>query len=191
MSIILYLGRDVKEYKENSEEMIKQLIAEGKILCDICTQEMKRHSSYIRGKRETGEKIKVIFVMCGNCKHGHALLPDFILPYKQYSANEIEGVIIESKYIPIDQIETAASESTARRWITCVCNRIERAVSILKRIFMELNKIVSEIRLDAGFCYDELEQLLEMAPGSVKNCGNKLGLANLWLGRHNRRSCIC
>jgi hypothetical protein len=129
--------------------------------------------------------------MCKNCKHGHALLPDFMLQYKQYSANEIEGVIIESKNSPVDQIETAASASTVRRWITSVSNHIKRAVSIIKRVFMDLNKIISEIQLDAGFCYDELEQLLDMAPYTVKYSGNKLGWANLWLGRHNRRSYIC
>jgi hypothetical protein len=211
MSIILYLGHDVKEYnaksekskiesEEGSEEsetqseiIINKLLEEGKLLCDICLEPLKRHSNYTRGIRETGETLEITYVFCKDCKHGHALLPDFILRYKQYSGNEIESVLIDSKNQAAKEIATKASESTIKRWIKGVGDSVKKAVSILKSIFMEFGKKISETQLDAGFCYDELEQMMDMAPETVtvKYSGNKLGWANLWLGRHNRRSYIC
>jgi hypothetical protein len=105
-----------------------------------------------------------------------------LLPHKHYSGNEIEGVIIDSATEPAILIETAASESTVRRWIKQIGEMIKRAVGILKLLFGRNGQAVSEIAIDPGPCYGELEQILEMAPSCIKCSGNKLGLANMWLG---------
>ena len=187
MSIVMYLGSDVKDYEKRGNEIINKHIENGDIRCDICTKPMERHSSYERGKKESGEEITVIIVRCKECNCGHALLPDFISPHKQYSGNEIEYAIIESvEAESISHIETKASESTVRRWICQVGERIERAINILKYLFLEMGRVISEVTLDTGPGYAELEQVLEMAPSVQKHCGNKLGLANIWLGKHNR-----
>ena len=110
------------------------------------------------------------------------MLPDFLLPRKHYSGNEIESVIIDSETLPANQIETEASEATVKRWIKQIGERIKRAVSQLKYLFGRAGQAVSEAAIDAGHCYSELEQILDMAPQAVKYSGNKLGLANIWLG---------
>jgi hypothetical protein len=132
--------------------------------------------------KETGAQITIIVVWCSKCRVWHALLPDFLLPYKHYSGNEIESVIIDSAEEPIDHIETAASESTVRRWIKQIGTRITQAIGILKYLFRRSGHVVSEVAIDTGPGYSELEQILEMAPSSEKFSGNKLGLANIWLG---------
>ena len=182
MAIVTYLGRTVKEYEKISEEIIKQGISEGRFRCEKCLRPMSRHSSYVRGIRETGEEITIIMVWCGKCRNWHALLPDFLLPRKHYSGNEIESVIIDSATESVSRIDTEASESTVRRWIKQIGGRIRDAVGKLKYIFRRDGQAVSEAAIDAGHCYSELEQILEMAPRSVKCSGNKLGLANMWLG---------
>ena len=183
MAIITYLGRDVKEYEKISEKIITRLISEGHILCESCLQPMARHSSYDRGIKEIkGQKITITIVWCRKCRKWHALLPDFLLPHKHYSGNEIEGVIIDSETVPVSQIDTEASESTLRRWIRQIGDRIRQAVGLLKYIFRCLGQPVSETAIDPGPAYSELEQILEMAPSAVKYSGNKLGCANLWLG---------
>ena len=183
----MYLGNNVKDYEEIAEEIIDLAIKEGHIRCDICTLELKRHLKYERRIKETGQKIEIIFVNCNNCNKGHALLPDFLLPYKQYSAGEIEGVIIDSAYgLPVNQIETEASESTVKRWITQIPERIERAINILKYLFIQMCCVISEILIDTEPGYAQLEQLLDMAPHTAKHSGNKLGLANIWLGKYSR-----
>ena len=182
MSIVLHLGRDVKEYSEKSKEIILQAISEGRFRCEFCLQPMVRHSNYERGIKETGQKVTITMVWCKACKKYHALLPDFLLPRKHYSGNEIESVIIDGGSLPVNQIDTEASEPTVRRWIQQIGERIKRAIGILKYLFGRAGQAVGEVAIDAGHCYSELEQLLEMAPQEVRYSGNKLGLANIWLG---------
>jgi len=181
MPIVLFLGRNVNDYETESGEIINQALSDRKFRCEQCLRPMRRHSSYGRFIRETGKKLEITVVWCRKCKVWHALLPDFLLPNKHYSGNEIEGVIIDSETNSVDQIETSASESTVRRWIKQIGDRIRHAVSKLKLHFGKDGRAVSETAIDAGYCYDELEQILKMAPNEIKYCGNKLGLANIWL----------
>ena len=192
MPIVLYLGSDVNDYENHGHEIIDRLIGNGDIRCDICTDPICKHSSYERGIKETGQQLVIIIARCKKCDRGHALLPDFILPYKQYSGNEIESVIIDSASSPAKkiEIETEASESTVKRWIVDVGERIKCAIGKLKELFKKKGKPISEIALEPGPVYVELEQLLEMAPSSLKYNGNKLGLANIWLGSCDIRTFI-
>lgn len=189
MAIVLYLGKDVKSYKANSKEKIEEYLNEGRIRCDLCAQPTTRHSSYMRGIKETGERIELIVVYCRACNNFHALLPDFILPHKQYSGNEIESVIIDSATQSTLEIDTAASESTVRRWIRQIGDRVKMAVSVLKYLYMQMGRIISETRIETGNAYGELEQLLSMAPEETRYTNN-FGLANIWLGKHSRKSLI-
>ena len=178
----MYLGRNVNEYAKKSMEIITQAIADGKICCALCLKQMRRHSKYDRGIKETGEELTITVVWCRKCKKWHALLPDFLLPHKHYSGNEIESVIIDSAAGPLKNIDREASEPTVRRWIKQIGERIKQAISQLKLLFGKPGKAVSEIKVDPGDCHNELEQMLELAPEEIKCSGNKLGLANLWLG---------
>jgi len=182
MAIVMFLGRQVKEYKEKSAEIIKRAISAGEIRCERCLRPMSGNSSYVREIKETGEQIRIKIVWCKECRNWHALLPDFLLPRKHYSGNEIESVIIDSATISESDIDTEASESTVRRWISQIGERIEQAVSKLKYHFGRKGRVVNEVAIDAGHCFSELEQVLEMSPFMVKFSGNKLGLANIWLG---------
>jgi hypothetical protein len=146
---------------------------------------MAQHSTYERGIKETRQRITITMVWCSECKKWHALLPDFLLPNKHYSGNEIESVIIDSASVPVNQIETEASEATVYRWIGQIGGRIRRAVGILKYLFWRAGQAVGEVAIDAGTAYSELEQVLEKAPSAVRYSGNKLGLANLWLGTND------
>ena len=177
----MFLGHEVKEYKKESAGIIERAIREGKIICDECLCPMKVHSRYERGIKETGQQIKITMVRCKKCGKLHALLPDFLLPHKHYSGNEIESVIIDGATTPVSQIDTAASESTVRRWLKQVGERIGQAVGKLKYHFGREGHAISEVVIEAGYCFTELEQVLEMAPKAIKCCGNKLGLANIWL----------
>ena len=192
MSIVHFLGRNIKEYIEESEKIIKTLMSDSAIICELCLQPMKRHSSYERKIKETGQKITIIMVWCRDCRNWHALLPDFLLPRKHYSGNEIESVIIDSETSPVDQIETEASESTVRRWIKHIGEGIKGACGKLKCLFGQEGKVLNEAAITPGSTYSELEQILEMAPRTkpMKYSGNKLGLANLWIGTNDVKSYI-
>jgi hypothetical protein len=181
---------NVKEHVARSGEIIKGLINGNAILCEKCLRPMKRHSSYERGIKETGQKIVITMVWCSACKKYDALLPDFLLPGKHYGGTEIESVIIDSATDPVEEIETEASEGTVRRWIKQIGEKIRRACGILKYQYKRAGKAISELEIEPGSVYSELEQILEKAPAAIKYSGNKLGLANLWLGRHEIRAYI-
>jgi hypothetical protein len=185
MSIVMFMGRDVNEYWEMLGKIVVFAVSEGQIKCQICLRSMKVHSYYCREIKETGEWITIAMVWCEACREWHALLPDFLLQNKHYSGNEVESVVIDSATETVERIETAASESTVRRWIKQIGERIERAVGILKYLFGKDDHAASEIKIDPGPCYSELEQVLEMAPKDVRCSGNKLGLANIWLGTND------
>jgi hypothetical protein len=187
MPIVLYLGKDIKEYESESEKIIKRKMTEGEILCELCTKTMARHSSYDREIKETGDKINITVVWCRPCHTWHSLQPDFLLPCKHYSGNEIESVIIDSATESISNIDTKASESTVRRWIIQISERIMQAISKLKGHCALRGSPISETEIKLGTVYDELEQVLEHALAKIfddppiKRCGNKLGLANILL----------
>jgi hypothetical protein len=182
MSIVMYLGSDIKEYEEESEKIINEVLSDEKIRCEFCLRQMRRHSSYRREIKESGREIQITVVWCRKCKNWHSLQPDFLLPNKHYSGNEIESVIIDSATLSADKIETDASYSTVMRWIKQIGGRIRQATNKLKYHFGRTGHAVSEAEIDAGDCYSELEQVLEKAPRAVKYSGNRLGLANIWLG---------
>jgi hypothetical protein len=90
----------------------------------------------------------------------------------------------------VNEIETQASESTVRRWIDQIGERIKRAIGILKYKFGQAGKAINEVAIDTGSVYNELEQVLDFAPSVIKFSGNKLGLANLWLGTNDIKAYI-
>ena len=180
MPIIMFLGKNVKEYLEKNSEIIKGAINGGSLLCELCLSPLRRHSVYERKIKETSKQITITIVWCRACKKYHALLPDFLLQRKHYSGNEVERVMIDCT-MPVSEIETEASESTVRRWIKSVGESIRGAVGKLKLRFGRAGRAVSEVAIDAGTAYGELEQIFEMAPSAIDWSGNRLGLANLWL----------
>jgi len=183
MPIVMFMGRDVNEYWEMIGKIVVFTVGGGQIKCQECLRSMNVHSYYSREIKETGEWITIAVVWCSKCRKWHALLPDFLLPHKHYSGNEVESVIIDSVAEPeVKLIETSASESTARRWIKQIGGRITQAIGVLKLLFGRGGHAVSEIKIDPGPAYSELEQVLEMASRDIKCSGNKLGLANIWLG---------
>jgi hypothetical protein len=50
-------------------------------------------------------------MQCENCNRIHHELPDFLVPYKRYDAESIEGAVSE----PV-RLDIAADESTLYRW---------------------------------------------------------------------------
>jgi hypothetical protein len=142
---------------------------------------MRKHSSYERIIKETGKKVEITVIWCRKCREWHSLLPDFLLPNKHYSGNEIESVIIDSTDTEVSLIETSASESTVRRWINQLESGIRQTIGILKYHFRQMGVRVNESVIDAGAAYSELEQVISMAPKELKYSGNRLGLANMWL----------
>lgn len=74
-----------------------------KVVCPVCgaSGTCSSHASYGRNLIDfisgvpVYHKIKVTRVICSNCNHTHAILPDFIIPYSTYGLFFILRVIAE------------------------------------------------------------------------------------------------
>jgi hypothetical protein len=180
MAIITYLGKDVNEYREKSEEMIKKK----EIYCGKHPSEkMAIHDSYKRGIKETGEEIIIIRLICYKCEETQAILPDFLLPYKQYSANEIEGVIMDAETLGVYEIETEASVYSVRRWIKEIGEKMLGWISGLKVMIIEmLGYGPSEINLADMPYIEQIRKLTQRLP-KIKASGNLLGYAMMYVSK--------
>lgn len=63
--------------------------------------------------KSSGEKVKLVIrrLYCEACRRIHHELPDRLVPYKRYDAENIEGAVSERP-----RTDIAADESTLRRW---------------------------------------------------------------------------
>ena len=148
-------------------------------------QRMTPHDQYLRGIKEPGEKIFIYRLICPICRGTIAVLPDFLLPYKQYSANEIEAVLMDAETTNIYDIETKASVYTVRRWIKTMRPQVTAWVSMLKTRAVELTgKAVSEVRLAGLGLISQLQCLSEHLP-KIRCCGNMLGFAGIYLSNYS------
>ena len=147
---------------------------------------MRYHCSYGRKIKELEEKLKIHRMICRDksCRHTDAILPDFLIPHKQYSANEVEAVLLDSDSAPVEEIDTPASISTARRWIRQIGKKISEW-------FNELKSYAKKETSDAQFKYmphmERLSLLLEKLP-PIRNNGNVLSAALVYLTKYRQET---
>lgn len=178
--IIAYLGRNVKEYRKNCLKFLGEL----DLICPKCGGKTSFHDSYAR-HIHIGEKIEWITlyrVICGKCGKTHAIIPDFIRPYKHYSACDSELVLRDQEDgIPLEEIETVASISTIRRWVGEFKHRGRQAAGALRSIlYRHYGRFINELEAASTKVFRMIERLLELLP-QIESSHLALGEANMWL----------
>lgn len=181
--IIAYLGRNVKEYRRNCLKFLEGL----ELICPKCGGGTSFHDSYDRHVH-MGEEIEWITlsrVICVKCGKTHAIIPDFIRPYKHYSACDSELVLRDQEDgMPLEEIETAASTSTLRRWVEEFKHRGRQAAGALRSIlYRHYGKFVNEFEAAGAKIMSIIERMLEILP-EVKSSHLAIGEANMWLTNH-------
>ena len=88
-------------------------------ICPNCGGDLKHYDSVYRIVRTKGgvkNRIRIRRVRCSKCEKIHRYIPENIIPYKQYEADIINGVI--AGYITPDTIgyEDYPCEMTMNRW---------------------------------------------------------------------------
>jgi hypothetical protein len=142
---------------------------------------MVQHGHYLRGIKGEEEKIKIYRYKCSKCVRTVAILPDFLLPYKQYSTDEIESIIVKSQSTRVSDIDTEASESTVYRWIKEMNIKMEKWISLLKAHLLKIeNRIQSELTFKGLSLIEHLEVVTEELP-KIKSSGSKLGRAAIYI----------
>ncbi len=178
--IIAYLGRNVKEYRRNCLQFLEEL----DLICPKCSGRTSFHDSYTRHVHIGNEIewITLFRVICGKCGRTHAIIPDFIRPYKHYSACDAELVLLDQEDgIPAEEIETAASISTIRRWVKEFKHRGQQAAGALRSILYKYyGKFINELELACTKTFGMIERLLELLP-QIESSHLAIGEANIWL----------
>lgn len=98
---------------------INFMITEMQNECPKCGGELKTYGSVlrvVRTKRRISKWIKIRRLKCYSCGTVHRELPDYLIPYKQYEAEIIKGVI--EGLITSDTLgyEDYPCEMTMKRW---------------------------------------------------------------------------
>jgi len=181
--IIAYLGRSVKDYRENFLRYLASL----DIRCPVCGGKAVFHDSYDRHVHivETVEWIIVQRVICNGCGKTHAILPDFIKPRKHYSTFDIEISLrdMEDGVTP-ENVETEASISTLKRWKKEFKKKSHQAAGALRGLLYRLfEKTVNEFKLAELKIFEMLEKILEEFP-EIESGNLVIGDTNIWLSNN-------
>ena len=86
------------------------------LTCPICGSLLTAYDRKVRKVRTRNGEVKRLLLRrlrCPKCHRLHTELPDFLVPYKRYSRESIEGVIAGSKTGAPDDERT---RSKIRRW---------------------------------------------------------------------------
>lgn len=181
--IIAYLGRNVKDYRQNFLRYLEAL----KLSCPECDGKTRYHDSYDRHVHigEVVEWITINRVKCSRCNATHAVIPDFMRPYKHYSACDSEMALRDMEdSIPAEQVETAASISTLKRWMAEFREKGPQAAGILRSLLFKVyERTVNELVFRELNIFCTLEMILSKFP-KVKSSNLAIGETNLWLTNH-------
>ena len=95
------------------------MIINNELLCPTCGGDIKHYDTvgrFIKTKGGARQKIKMKRFRCVKCNKIHRKAPESVLPYKQYDAEVIKGVL--DGLITTDTIgfEDYPCEATMTRW---------------------------------------------------------------------------
>jgi len=95
------------------------MVSVGVIFCPNCNGDLKFYDKkrrIVRTKRRKSKWIKIRRLQCSDCNGVHCELPECLLPYKQYEAEVIFGVL--EGFITPDTLgyEDYPCEMTMKRW---------------------------------------------------------------------------
>ena len=178
MPIIAYLGKDITDYEKNADKHIDNL----DFYCPKHGVKLTIHGTYSRNVKEHNIILSIYRLGCPDhrCTYTQAIIPDFLQPYKHYSAHEITSVLIEAESdIEPLAIDSKASITTIRRWISQYTDILEEKISNLKTIILrKCETVVNEISLPIGKPMETLHKLLSILP--VIHYTNTLGGAFIY-----------
>ncbi|MDR0287151.1 MAG: DUF6431 domain-containing protein [Clostridiales bacterium] len=138
--IILNFDTDIRNYAKNFREICRGILNKlirAIIICPVCNGGLKYNCTYPRKpKTADGTKfnIGIVQVYCESCDKTHAIIPDFLMPYKHYTTNTVETAVSSD----IGDIDCTADNSTIYRWHKQFKKRGAKAVVQICLILLDL-----------------------------------------------------
>lgn len=151
-----------------------------KIPCPYCDGELKVIGSRARGFiDDVGEKntAHIRRLRCQGCSRVHHELPDFLVPYKRYSAECVEQILSSR-----EESSTPADEATVNRWKRWVTENVTYWLGCLASIAVRYETgPVESPASSAQSAHQRLKQLVGVASGWLKRIVRPIVNANLWV----------
>lgn len=127
-------------------------------------------------------------VICNaaGCGKTHAILPEFIMPYKRYSVDVIEDAFLcYERTGKLSDCSAPAETSTINRWLSSFKNKSKLVVDRLCAILFNLHGVaVSVIKLREKTIWERisclLRALVQLIPG-FSMCSSIIGTTNIIL----------
>ena len=177
--IVAYLGRSVNEYLHQFLRNINITL----LLCPICQDHtLVMHGFYQRKLRldENIESLPILRVFCVRCGKTHAILPDFIAPYRHFSATHIAEVV--AKVLEGEQtVETASGSqetSTTQRWVQRFRQQFNEVSGMLQSILIQTKNQYLPLNQQSSIWQEFRLILSDLLPTTHTS---SIGQANLWL----------
>ena len=179
--IVSYLGDSVKDYVDH----FWFYLARVEWHCPICGAKMVLHAKYLRKLKVPDAVLTVIITIiryrCTGCGKTHAILPDFLAPYRRYAMTVIETAVasVVESGVPLEQAPGDQDSATTRRWVRRFLGLSEQATSTLGSILIRLKQeLLSLVTENSGPC-KKLQRVLGALPTTPAT--SSFGKANIWL----------
>jgi DNA-directed RNA polymerase subunit RPC12/RpoP len=175
------LGNSVKDYLEHFWFYLAQI----EWRCPSCGAKLVLHAKYLRKMKAPDAVLIVIITIiryrCTGCGKTHAILPDFLAPYRRYAMPTIEAAVtavVEEK-APLEKAPGDQDPATTRRWARRFLGLSEQATSLLGSILLRLSQeFLPLVMSDDGPC-GSLRRVLGELPETPAT--SSFGKANIWL----------
>ncbi len=179
--IVAHLGNSVKDYLDHFWFYLAQV----EWRCPACGAKLVLHAKYQRKVMAPDTVLVMIITIiryrCVGCGRTHAILPDFLAPYRRYAMTVIETAVtavMEDK-IPLEQAPGDQDPATTRRWVRRFLGLSEQATSLLGSILLRLRQeYLSLVTSDDGPCRGIQRVLVELPETPATS---SFGRANIWL----------
>jgi hypothetical protein len=127
--------------------------------------------------KSSGEKAKLVIrrLHCKACSKIHHELPDFLVPYKRYDAESIEGAVSEPP-----RTDLAVDESTLLRWKYWFLAWAVYAAGCLQSIAMRFNLPVDGPSARPQSALQGLGRFVGDAVGWLKRTVRPIANSHLW-----------
>ncbi|EAX49040.1 ISChy3, orf1 [Thermosinus carboxydivorans Nor1] len=180
--IILYLGHSVKDYIQN----FLYKLDPATLLCPACqTPSLVRHGAYRRSLTWGCETfvITVYRVKCCHCGRTHAILPDFIAPYRHYALPDIEEAVsrVLDRTIPVEKASKYCDVSTVKRWVYAFKVKVNTVIGLLNSMAIRLYDRAARL-IATGSSLNHWQQFLAaLSLLGSSAASSEMGLANIYV----------
>jgi transposase-like protein len=187
--IVAQIGQTVKEYINNFAMLLLGVV----FYCPICGEPMFIHAWYDRSAYENEETflLHIARYRCERCNKTHAILPDFLAPYRRHTIAAVENVIIEvlEEEKTIEATTGPQSIETTGRWVRRFRQHADHIAGALESFLYRFTGEIPEIisvgpRSPLTRIKEVISKVGGISSGGIFSLGNILlskDAAGIWL----------